>query len=172
MLGQRALMSPTILVTNRSTYSDGEDFTEGYRALKLGKVVGEPTAGSVIFTNIVSLLDGTRMGLPSTKVFDGAGQELEGHPRPVDIVVARASGEWYSGGDAQLERAAEELLRQIDQGDKTRKPTSRPATRPVVADAPAVDGPSSATRPETHPDDPESLPPPATPSPTNPRRPR
>jgi Tol biopolymer transport system component/C-terminal processing protease CtpA/Prc len=164
MLGQRALMSPTILVTNRSTYSDGEDFTEGYRALKLGKVVGEPTAGSVIFTNIVSLLDGTRMGLPSTKVFDGAGQELEGNPRPVDVAVARPSGEWYSGRDAQLEGAAAELLRQIDEGDQARKPISRPATRPAVADAP-TDAPSSATRPESPPEALEA-------APTKPREPR
>jgi Tol biopolymer transport system component/C-terminal processing protease CtpA/Prc len=165
VLGQRALLTPTILVTNRSTYSDGEDFTEGYRALKLGKVVGEPTAGSVIFTNIVSLLDGTRMGLPSTKVFDGAGQELEGHPRPVDVAVARASGEWYSGRDAQLERAAEELLGQIDEGEKMRKPTSRSATRPSIAGAPGADGPSSATRPETQPEELDA-------APTKPREPR
>ena len=30
-LGQRALGLPTVLVTNESTLSDGEDFTEGYR---------------------------------------------------------------------------------------------------------------------------------------------
>ena len=45
MLGQRALDAPTILVTNQHSLSDAEDFTEGYRALKLGKVVGEPTSG-------------------------------------------------------------------------------------------------------------------------------
>jgi Tol biopolymer transport system component len=41
-LGQRALELPTILVTNQHSLSDAEDFTEGYRTLKLGKVVGEP----------------------------------------------------------------------------------------------------------------------------------
>src|SRR6185436_4918308 len=45
VLGQRALELPTILVTNQHSLSDAEDFTEGYRALKLGKVVGEPTSG-------------------------------------------------------------------------------------------------------------------------------
>ena len=44
VLGQRALERPTILVTNQHSLSDAEDFTEGYRTLKLGKVVGEPTA--------------------------------------------------------------------------------------------------------------------------------
>ena len=46
VLGQRSLELPTILVTNQHSLSDAEDFTEGYRALKLGKVVGEPTSGS------------------------------------------------------------------------------------------------------------------------------
>ena len=50
VLGQRALERPTILVTNQHSLSDAEDFTEGYRSLKLGKVVGEPTAGWIIFT--------------------------------------------------------------------------------------------------------------------------
>jgi tricorn protease len=44
-LGQRALGLPTVLVTNESSLSDAEDFTEGYRTLKLGKVVGQPAAG-------------------------------------------------------------------------------------------------------------------------------
>ena len=56
------------------TLSDGEDFTEGYRALKLGKTVGEPTGGSVIFTNTLTLLDGTRMGFPTTAFYDRQGR--------------------------------------------------------------------------------------------------
>jgi len=47
MLGQRALERPTILVTDQHSLSDAEDFTEGYRSLGLGKVVGEPTAGCI-----------------------------------------------------------------------------------------------------------------------------
>ena len=58
VLGQRALEKPTVLVTNMHSLSDAEDFTEGYRALKLGPVVGEPTAGWIIFTSDVGLLDG------------------------------------------------------------------------------------------------------------------
>ena len=36
LLGQRALELPTVLVTNQHSLSDAEDFTEGYRTLKLG----------------------------------------------------------------------------------------------------------------------------------------
>ena len=49
LLGQRSLEQPTVLVTNQHSLSDAEDFTEGYRAMKLGKVVGEPTAGWIIY---------------------------------------------------------------------------------------------------------------------------
>ena len=47
-----------MLVTNQHTLSDAEDFTEGYRALGLGKVVGEPTAGWIIYTWNTRLMDG------------------------------------------------------------------------------------------------------------------
>jgi tricorn protease len=112
-LGQRALLAPTVLVTNRHTLSDGEDFTEGYRELKLGTVVGEPTAGWIIFTGSRGLVDGTQVRMPGTFIRDNRGQNMELNPRPVDVHVERPAGEWYSGRDSQLDRAVEVLLRQI-----------------------------------------------------------
>ncbi|ADW69902.1 S41 family peptidase [Granulicella tundricola] len=109
-LGQRALGLPTILVTNESTLSDGEDFTEGYRSLQLGKVVGEPTAGWIIFTGAQQLIDGSSVRLPFTRVQDLRGQTMEMHPRPVDIEVDREEGETSAGTDGQLDRAVKELL--------------------------------------------------------------
>lgn len=50
VLGQRALEAPTILVPNQATLSDGENFTECYRTMELGKVVGEPAAGWDVYT--------------------------------------------------------------------------------------------------------------------------
>lgn len=112
-LGQRALEKPTILVTNQHSLSDAEDFTEGYRAMHLGKVVGEPTAGWIIFTSNRTLLDGTTVRLPSTRITDAEGKDMEMHPRPVDVTVVRPIGESYSGKDSQLDAAVRELLGQI-----------------------------------------------------------
>ena len=109
-LGQRALLAPTVLVTNQNTLSDGEDFTEGYRELKLGQVVGEPTAGWIIYTGSRTLVDGTSVRMPGTFIRDNRGQNMERNPRPVDIEVERPAGEWYSGRDSQLERAVQVLL--------------------------------------------------------------
>ncbi len=112
-LGQRALGLPTALITNESTLSDGEDFTEGYRSLHLGKVVGEPTAGWIIFTGAQPLIDGSSVRVPFTRVQDLRGQTMEMHPRPVDIEVDREEGESRTPTgdihDAQLERAVQEL---------------------------------------------------------------
>jgi tricorn protease len=109
-LGQRALGVPTVLVTNESSLSDAEDFTEGYRSLKLGKVVGEPTAGWIIFTGAQPLIDGSAVRVPGWRIQDMRGQTMEMHPRPVDVEVARPLGETETGSDAQLERAVKELL--------------------------------------------------------------
>jgi Tol biopolymer transport system component len=113
LLGQRALERPTILVTNQHSLSDAEDFTEGYRTLKLGKVVGEPTAGWIIYTGTVPLIDGSNLRMPSVKIFASDGTPMEMHPRPVDVAVTRPVGESYSGKDIQLDAAVAELLKQI-----------------------------------------------------------
>jgi tricorn protease len=113
VLGQRALEKPTILVVNRHSLSDAEDFTEGYRALKLGKVVGEPTAGWIVYTGSAQLIDGSSLRMPGTRVTDNTGQTMEMHPRPVDIKAVRPLGESYAGKDTQLEAAVKELLAEL-----------------------------------------------------------
>jgi len=113
VLGQRSLELPTILVVNQHSLSDAEDFTEGYRTLKLGKVVGEPTAGWIIYTGSVNLVDGSVMRMPSIRITGADGKNMENNPRPVDVAVTRPIGESYAGRDSQLDAAVRELLGQI-----------------------------------------------------------
>jgi tricorn protease len=112
-LGQRALETPTVLVVNQNTLSDSEDFTEGYRAMKLGKVVGTPTAGWIIFTGQEDLIDGSALRTPGTRITGADGTDMELHPRPVDIRADRPVGESYTGRDAQLEAAVKALLAEL-----------------------------------------------------------
>ncbi len=112
-LGQRALASPTVLVTNQPSLSDAEDLTEGYRELKLGKVVGEPTSGWIIFTWNATAFDGTTVRLPRQRITDNRGNNMELSPRPVDIAVSRPIGETYTGRDSQLDAAVKSLLADI-----------------------------------------------------------
>ena len=112
-LGQRSLERPTVLVTNQHSLSDAEDFTEGYRTMKLGQVVGEPTAGWIIYTSNRTLLDGTTVRLPGTRITGADGMDMEMNPRPVDVLVIRPVGESYSGRDSQLDAAVKVLLAAI-----------------------------------------------------------
>jgi tricorn protease len=119
VLGQRALNRPTILITNQHSLSDAEDFTEGYRALHLGQVVGEPTAGWIIYTWNQSLIDGTTFRLPRMKITASDGTNMERNPRPVDIEVTRPIGETLTDRDSQLDAAVRELLKQLGSSRST-----------------------------------------------------
>lgn len=117
ILGQRALELPTVLVTNQHSLSDAEDFTEGYRALKLGPVVGEPTAGWIIYTWNVRLVDGSTFRLPRMRVKAADGTDMERHPRAVDVEVTRPLGESFTEKDSQLETAIRVLLKKIGRAE-------------------------------------------------------
>ncbi|MEJ2503551.1 MAG: S41 family peptidase, partial [Gemmatimonadota bacterium] len=113
MLGQRSLELPTVLVTDMHSLSDAEDFTEGYRTLGLGPVVGEPTAGWIIYTWGAGLVDGSYLRMPRSRIRAADGEVMELNPRPVDVEVDRPLGESYSGRDSQLDTAVEVLLDRI-----------------------------------------------------------
>jgi len=113
MLGQRALESPTVLVVNQHSLSDAEDFTEGYHALKLGAIVGEPTAGWIIYTGGERLIDGSTLRLPRVRITDHEGKDMERHPRPVDVLSIRRPGEDAAGIDSQLQKAVAELIKTL-----------------------------------------------------------
>jgi C-terminal processing protease CtpA/Prc len=88
--------------------------------------VGEPTSGWIVYTSNMPLLDGTVVRLPHTLVQDASGKMMEQAPRPVDIPVKRQVGESYSGRDAQLDAAVDELLKQIGQKRTTTAAVARP----------------------------------------------
>ena len=117
VLGQRALESATVLVTNQHSLSDAEDFTEGYRTLKLGDVVGEPTAGWIIYTWDRTLVDGSTLRLPRMRVKGADGTDMEMHPRKVDVPVSRPLGETLEGKDSQLDEAVKVLLKKLGRAE-------------------------------------------------------
>ena len=126
LLGQRALELPTILVTNQHSLSDAEDFTEGYRTLKLGKVVGEPTAGWIIYTGAITLVDG--VGAAHAR-HAGSWPPTARRWRCIrgrwTSPVKRPVGESYTAKDAQLDTAVAELLKQLGTGGARTSPGGR-----------------------------------------------
>jgi C-terminal processing protease CtpA/Prc len=118
LLGQRALELPTVLVTNMHSLSDAEDFSEGYRTMRLGRIVGEPTAGWIIYTSNDVLFDGSAVRIPFVRIRGADHTDMEMHPRPVDVPVTRPMGESYANHDAQLDAAVKTLLEQLSAARK------------------------------------------------------
>ncbi len=105
---------PLALVIDESCYSDAEIFPMGWKALGLGPVVGTPTFGAVIGTNDVPLIDGTMFRVPGSGWYDLTGKNLENWGIEPDVRVDAVPEESSEGADAQLERAVEVLMRELD----------------------------------------------------------
>ena len=100
---------------NEFTASDGEAFTEGFKRLKLGTVIGTRTWGGEIWLSFDNwLLD---RGIASAAEYGVYGPErkwlVEGHGVDPDIVVDNTPHETFEGKDAQLEAAINYLEKQI-----------------------------------------------------------
>lgn len=110
-----AWMKPSIALCNEGSYSNAEIFSHAFKQLGIGKLIGQPTNGSVISTGGRALMDGSFVRLPFrgwyTKATD-KNQELG--PAVPDILVENDLDWIAKGTDAQLKRAVEELLKEID----------------------------------------------------------
>ena len=76
-------------------------------------MVGEPTAEWDVYTGGGTMVDGTVVRLPFMRNAQLDNAALERASRKVDIAVDRPMGESYTGRDAQVERAVQELLNQL-----------------------------------------------------------
>ena len=112
---QQTFRGHLVVLADEFTYSDGETFTAGVRALKLGPVIGMRTAGAGIW-----LSDGNRLidkGLArvaNTPQFDLQGRWLiEGRGAAPDIAVENLPWASAHGHDAQLEAALANLAERL-----------------------------------------------------------
>ena len=112
---QYAFRGHIVVLCDAFTASDGEAFTEGFRRLKLGKVIGTRTWGGEIWLSFDNwLLDNGIASAAETGVYGPEGKWLiEGHGVDPDIVVDNTPHETFEGNDAQLEEAIKYLKNQI-----------------------------------------------------------
>lgn len=101
---------PTIVITDEFSLSDAEVFSMGYQELKIGKVVGRPTMGWIIFTSGAGLLDGSFIRTPYIACLTPAGKDMENWGVPPTIEVYFEPSDFVAGRDPQIERAVRELL--------------------------------------------------------------
>jgi Tol biopolymer transport system component/C-terminal processing protease CtpA/Prc len=104
---------PIILLINEQSLSDAEMTAQGFKALKLGKVLGNETYRWIIFTSGVGLVDGSSVRMPSWGCYSLEGTDLEKSGVQPDILVVNSFEDKLGGRDPQLDRAIEELMKQI-----------------------------------------------------------
>jgi tricorn protease len=81
--------------------------------VKLGTIVGNETYHWIIFTSGVGLVDGSFVRLPSWGCYTLEGKDLEATGVQPDIKVINTFEDKINGRDPQLERAIEEIMKQL-----------------------------------------------------------
>lgn len=112
---QYAFRGHVVVICDEYTGSDGEAFTEGFKRLGLGKVIGTRTWGGEIWLSASNWL--VDHGIATAAEWGVYGPEgkwlIEGHGVDPDIVVDNLPHATYKGEDAQLQRAIEHLQEAI-----------------------------------------------------------
>ncbi|HZT78732.1 MAG TPA: S41 family peptidase, partial [Gemmataceae bacterium] len=109
----RGFFGPMVVLANERSTSDAEVFPDGFRTLKLGKVVGVTTYGAVIGTGAYQLMDGSVIRTPSSGLWNVNGTNLENNGVVPDVYVDNTPEDFIKGRDAQLEKAVEVLKAQM-----------------------------------------------------------
>jgi tricorn protease len=114
---QYAFRGHIVVLCDQETASDGEAFSEGFKRLGLGKLVGMRTWGGEIWLSFDTVLSDNGMASAAeTGVYGPEGKWLvEGHGVDPDIVVDNLPHATFAGDDAQLKKAVEFLKDQIRQ---------------------------------------------------------
>lgn len=107
---------PVIVLCNEHTYSNGEIFAHAIQTIGRGQLVGRPTAGGVISTYRVPVLDLGRISVPFRGWFHPqTGRDMEMGPAVPDIDVEAHPNDVVRGVDRQLEEAVKALIAEINE---------------------------------------------------------
>lgn len=109
---------PMVVMQNERSASDAEMFPQGFKDLKLGKVVGMPTYGAVIGTGSYTLADGSAIRTPGSGVWTARGENMENFGVKPDVMVDNTPEDFAKARDAQIEKAVELLKADIAAGRK------------------------------------------------------
>jgi tricorn protease len=103
------------MLINGWSGSGGDAFPFYFREAKLGPLVGSRTWGGLIgISGVPPLVDGGSVTVPTFRMFDVNGKWFaEGHGVEPDIKVDEDPAQLAKGVDPQLERAIQEVQRQM-----------------------------------------------------------
>ena len=104
---------PIVLLTNEQSLSDAEMTAQGFKALNLGKVIGNETYHWIIFTSGMGLVDGSSVRMPSWGCYTLDGKDMEVHGVKPDILLVNSFEDKVNGRDPQLDRAIAEIMKEL-----------------------------------------------------------
>jgi tricorn protease len=122
------LAGPMVCLIDEQSMSDGDMFPYQFKRLGLGKLIGKRTWGGIIgIRGSLPLLDGSQLHKPEFANFSVDGEWiLEGTGISPDIEVENPPYDEYIGKDHQLDRAIEEILKDIENYDGPKLPEVPP----------------------------------------------
>lgn len=118
---------PKVMLANGWSGSGGDCFPWLFQQQGLGPIIGTRTWGGLIgMTGAPQLIDGGSVTVPTFSIYDTNGKWIiEGHGVEPDIPVEDNPAQMQNGADPQLERAIQEILKQLE--TKPPKAPLRPA---------------------------------------------
>ncbi|MCH2228744.1 MAG: PDZ domain-containing protein [Crocinitomicaceae bacterium] len=124
---------PKVLLINELAGSGGDYFPWVFRHQNAGKLIGQTTWGGLVKSSTHYLfVDGGRMTAPDNAIYDPIEKVWIGENKGIapDIEVRQDAKSINEGKDPQLERAVQELLKQLEsiqEDNMTPPPYSKPA---------------------------------------------
>lgn len=117
-----------VSILNENSASDGDIFPYIFRQAGLGTLIGKRSWGGVVgISNRGGLIDGGGVSVPEFGMTNLKGEwVIEGHGVDPDIEVENDPKSVIAGGDPQLERAVQEVLKKI-----STNPSKLPARPPA-----------------------------------------
>ncbi len=112
-----SVLGPMVAVTNENAGSDGDIFSHCFKLMELGLLIGKRTWGGVIGISPHQMFvdrGGTTQPEYSFWFVD-VGWSVENYGTDPDIEVDYRPQDYPTEGDPQLDRAIEELLRQMEE---------------------------------------------------------
>jgi len=98
-----------VVLQNEHSYSNAEIFPNAMRARGLAQLIGRATPGYVIWTDALSLVDGTKARMPMTGAYRLDGTPMENLGEQPDIEVALSPDDYLNDRDPQIDKAIEVL---------------------------------------------------------------
>ncbi len=114
---------PIVVLCNQNSFSNAEIFSHAVKTLKRGQLVGAPTAGGVISTGGIPIMDIGFLRMPFRGWYTvNDGEDMELHGAVPHHTLWPEPTEMPKGNDKQLGKAVEVLLKDVEEFKARPKP--------------------------------------------------